>query len=314
MKPICLARQHEMRFKSGEGPCIWMQAKVVKKKNCAREYDCLDCRFDKAMQRTAEKNRRLTKAGRTTAGKQGKIIFWKDKLKKLSSARQPCIHHMKGQIEFRACHNAYNCNNCDFDQYFYDQYAVHAVVKPIDVLSVHGFKFPHGYYLHPGHTWIKIEEDATVRIGIDDFANRLFGPFDIIASPLMGKKIRKDHPDILLKRGDNQAGLLSPVSGVVTDINTDLREKGDLKGDDPYSKGWIMRVKTDNLRNDLKTLMIGGDITENLEKEVDQLYDIIEETAGPLATDGGLLGTDIYGNLPQMGWDRLTKTFLHTCA
>ncbi len=91
-----------------------------------------------------------------------------------------------------------------------------------------------------------------------------------------------------------------------------LREKGDLVGEDAYSRGWIMRVRTENLRRDLGTLMIGDETTESLEKEVGRLYEIIEETAGPLATDGGLLSDNIYGKLPQMGWERLTKTFLHT--
>ena len=37
-----------------------------------------------------------------------------------------------------------------------------------------------------------------------------------------------------------------------------------------------------------------------------------QEQAGPLATDGGFLSDDIYGKLPQLGWEKLTKLFLHT--
>lgn len=293
-------------------PCIWTQAKVVRKKDCRHDYECIDCRFDRMMHKAAEENRILRESGQSPSGARGRIVFWKDNLRKLPAWRQPCIHHMKGQIEFRACHNNYNCSNCDFDQYFYDQYAVHAVMKPVDVLSVHGFKVPHGYYLHRGHAWVKLEESETVRIGVDDFTIRLFGPFDRIVSPLMGKEISEGRPDIVLKRGKKEARMLSPVSGVVTAINPDLREKGDLAGEDAYSAGWIMRVRTKNLRGDLGKLMIGDETTESLEKEVNRLYDIIEETAGPLAADGGLLGDDIYGNLPQMGWERLAKTFLGT--
>jgi hypothetical protein len=39
---------------------------------------------------------------------------------------------------------------------------------------------------------------------------------------------------------------------------------------------------------------------------------VIEEKAGPLATDGGHLGSDIFGHLPQLGWETLTSDFLHT--
>jgi hypothetical protein len=39
---------------------------------------------------------------------------------------------------------------------------------------------------------------------------------------------------------------------------------------------------------------------------------MIEEVAGPLAADGGYLQEDIFGNIPDLGWKNLTKTFLKT--
>jgi hypothetical protein len=39
---------------------------------------------------------------------------------------------------------------------------------------------------------------------------------------------------------------------------------------------------------------------------------MIEEVAGPLAADGGHFAEDIYGRLPSLGWERLTKAFLRT--
>lgn len=292
------------------GPCIWMQAEVVDRKFCKHGYECIDCRFDRIMHRTAGENMRIRQAGGKVRGKRARIVFWKDNLRKLSPWRRPCLHHMKGRIGFRACHNSYHCHNCDFDQYFQDQYAVHAVVKPVDILDIQGFKVPHGYYLHRGHAWAKIEENSTVRVGIDDFAVRLFGPFDRVVSPLMGEKVTRGEPGIVLERSGREAKMLSPVSGVVTEINAELREKVDIGGPDIYAKGWVMRVRSDNLRADLRELMIGGETAGALEKEVDTLYEMIEETAGPLTVDGGVLSDDIYGKLPGLGWDRLTRTFL----
>jgi hypothetical protein len=43
---------------------------------------------------------------------------------------------------------------------------------------------------------------------------------------------------------------------------------------------------------------------------VARLYEVIEEVAGPLAADGGDLSHDIYGHMPQLGWERITKIFL----
>jgi hypothetical protein len=57
--------------------------------------------------------------------------------------------------------------------------------------------------------------------------------------------------------------------------------------------------------------MISGETKDFLEQEVSRLYQVIEQTV-PLATDGGHLGDDIYGKMPQIGWGKLTKLFLHT--
>ncbi len=293
-------------------PCIWMQAGVARQKFCNIDYQCEACRFDRALRRTARENSRLRQPGEIPQGKSGRIVYWKDRLRELPAWKQPCLHHMKGRIDFRACTHDYQCGNCEFDQYFSDQYTVHAVVRPVDVMDIKGFKIPHGYYLHRGHTWVKIEEGSTVRVGLDDFALRLLGPLDRVDAPLMGKEVRQDRDDILLSRSSNTARVQSPISGVVTDINPELREKGSLANQDPYTQGWVMRLHSQNLRQDIKNLMIGEQASQYLDGEIDRLYEVIEEEAGPLAADGGYLGDDIYGNLPQTSWQNLTRQFLRT--
>jgi glycine cleavage system H lipoate-binding protein len=292
--------------------CIWMQAGVVRHKWCNAGFQCESCRFDKKMQAVAWENKKLTASGRTPSGNKARIVFWKDKLKELPAWKRPCLHHMKNRIEFRACTNDYQCRSCEFDQYFQDQYTVHAVVQPVAVLDVHGFRIPQGYYLHPGHTWVKIEDNSEVRIGIDDFAMRVLGPLDNITAPLIGKELRQENRDISLKRGAREAKLLSPVSGVITAMNMDAVQQREGNNSDPYTDGWVARIHAPDLRRELRQLMIGAEAEHFLNREVDDLYQVIEEEAGPLAADGGLLGSNIYGNLPENSWNRLTKRFLHT--
>lgn len=298
---------------AGEGhPCIWMQSEVVSRKFCKINYDCPSCRFDKFLRLLADENKRLKEAGKAAKGKRGRIISWRDKLRARPPSKRPCLHHLKGRIAFKACTQEYRCVNCDFDQYFHDQYSVHAVVSPVDLLDIKGFRIPQGYYFHRGHTWIKIDEGSSVRVGIDEFALRLLGPLDRIEAPLMGKEVRQGRADIRVVRGPHQAKVLSPVSGVVTAINPKLREEGDLANQDPYSEGWVMSVHSNNLRQDLKDLMINTETGDFIGGEVERLYHVIEEVGGPLAADGGHLGNDIYGHMPQLGWERLTRDFLHT--
>jgi len=177
--------------------------------------------------------------------------------------------------------------------------------------TLKGYKSPQGFYLHRGHTWIKIEEGGEARIGLDDFALRLLGPLDGVEAPLVGKELKQDRADIEMKRGAHTAKVLSPINGVVTAVNADLRDRG-LTNSNPYSDGWIARIHSNSLRKDLKNLMIGNETGEFLRGEVDRLYQEIEQAAGPLSADGGQLGDDIFGNLPQIGWQRLTGLFLRS--
>ena len=122
-----------------QNSCIWQQSGVIRRKNCETGYRCEACRFDRALRRVARENRQSREQGTIPSGKSGKLVFWKDRLRELPPWKQPCLHHMKGRIEFRACTHDYQCGNCEFDQYFSDQYTVHAVVRPVDVLNIKGF-------------------------------------------------------------------------------------------------------------------------------------------------------------------------------
>lgn len=305
-----LARQNQTH---GKSDCIWMQAGVVRHKHCALDYDCPACHFDRTLQRVAVENQRIREQGGIPRGKRGRIVPWHNRLNELPASRRPCIHHLKGRISFRACPLEYRCGECEFDQYFEDQFSVHAVVRPVDVMDIEGFKIPQGLYLHPGHTWVKIESSATVRVGLDDFALRLLGPLEKVSAPYIGQEIRQGRGDFEARRGERKARFLSPVTSVVTAFNTRLMEtSGQPANADPYAAGWVLQAHSDSLRGELKNLMIGDETKTFYAREVERLYEEIEAAAGPLAADGGYLAEDIYGNLPELGWDRMTRLFLRS--
>ena len=290
--------------------CIWEQAGVVRHKDCRQDYHCLTCPYDKALQHVAEENKQSRIRGQAPVSKRGAIRHWKEQLSRLPPPQQPCIHSMKGEIEFRPCINAYECADCEFDHLFEDAYRVHTRISPVDFLDVKGVHLPQGFYLHLGHAWVKTEEAGFVRIGLDDFALRTLGRLDAFETPLMGKTVAQGRTGFTIRRRDDTAAVQAPVSGVVTEINTGLQDNPALAADDPYTQGWIMRLHSRSLRHDLKELMFGPETEAFLNQEVDRLFGLIEEYTGPLAADGGHLGHNIADHLPASAWKRLTGTFL----
>ncbi|MCU0560425.1 MAG: hypothetical protein MUD16_09560 [Desulfobacterales bacterium] len=294
----------------GGARCIWMQAGVVARKICRRDFACRDCAFDLALRRVVRENETRKRQGRPpAAGRRAAIVAWQERLNRLPLRRRPCLHHLKGRIGFRACTGDYLCGSCDFDQFFNDQYAVFAAVQPVSALNIHGVRLPQGVYLHPGHCWVGLEEEETVRIGLDDFSLRVFAPLDRVDAPLIGKRLRQNQPAIGLHRGERHAWALAPVDGVVTEVNPRLREEGLPAGGGDADR-WVLRAHAPELRKNLRGLMIGAQASAFLHTEIERLFRMVEETAGPLAADGGELGSDIYGHLPRLGWDELAAAFL----
>jgi len=290
--------------------CLWMQAGVVARKDCKDDFSCTTCRFDKAMREVCKNNSELFANGVKLETRKQKLVFWKDKLKGQPLHKRPCIHHMKGHIDYKNCPPKYHCIDCEFDQYFHDQFKVYTVVKPIEFNDINGVLLPSGYYLHSGHTWVKIEDNNNVRIGIDDFASRLLGKFDRIEVPLTGKEVFQGKTGLKAWRDDNLVEFQSPVSGVVTESNPVIRRKGEVINKSPYTDGWVMLVHCKNLKQDLKKLLFMDHKISFMEQEVENLMEIMENDTGLMAADGGNLGNDLYGNAPGLSWDRLIKRFI----
>ena len=278
-------------------PCLWMQSGAVDFKSCNNFYDCTSCKYDLGMQKRVDK---------------GQQISWQDAMRKRPSLDRICRHSLTNRIAKRACAYDYQCGTCDFDQFFEDAWSPRTGSMTFEVQNVKGFDVPMGYYFHNGHTWARIESGGYIRIGLDDFALKLLGKADAFDLPLMGKELDHEKVGWGLKRQDNLADILSPIDGVIVEVNSKARENPELANQDPYGNGWLFLVRTPDIKAGAKRLMADTDTLEWIHAEVGRLEGMIEKVAGPLAADGGYLTHDIYGNLPDLGWNNLTKRFLRT--
>ena len=280
-----------------EHPCLWMQAGVVEFKNCNNFYDCTRCKYDIGMRRQVGK---------------GKLISWQDAMRKRSGLDRICRHSLTNRIEARVCGYNYECSKCDFDQFFEDIATPKTASSIAEVQHIRGFDVPSDCYFHNGHTWARIESGGYVRVGMDDFAMKLLGSPDAFDLPLMGKELDQDEIGWGLERKGNLADVRSPVGGVILEVNSKIRENSQLASAAPFEEGWLFTLRTPDIKGTVKKLMGDTQSLDWMNGEVTRLEQMIEQVGGPLATDGGHLAGDIYGNFPDLGWKNLTKTFLKT--
>ena len=178
--------------------------------------------------------------------------------------------------------------------------------------EVFGFKVPTYIYLHRGHTWVVLEDGGRVRIGMDDFSQKLLGPGDKIRLPEIGTAIRHDEAALALFRRGEKAGVLAPLSGVVEAVNSKVLARPDLVHDDPYGEGWLMVVNPTNLKPDLDNLLFDQGNAAWIEDESHKLLAMLESSVGATLHSGGTIIDDVYGHYPQLGWARLVKEFLRS--
>ena len=278
-------------------PCIWMQAAVVKNKNCNKYFDCTSCKYDLGMKK------------KVAAGKQRS---WQEHMRLRPDIERVCRHSMTGRIGARLCAYDYQCGKCDFDQMFEDVLSAKATPIAGETTSVRGFAMPMDYYFHDGHTWARVESGGFIRIGMDDFTGKVFGKADGFELPLIGKELDSGEIGWGLKRTRNLADVRSPIGGVIVEVNPNIHEHPDTTNRDPYEEGWLFTVRTPDIKKSVKQLLTDKDSLGWMNGEVGRLEAMIEDTAGPMATDGGFLIDDIFGNLPDLGWTNLSKAFLKT--
>jgi glycine cleavage system H lipoate-binding protein len=124
----------------------------------------------------------------------------------------------------------------------------------------HVINVPAGLFIAPNHTWISIQPNGEVRIGLDDFALKLIAAaVDDVELPLLDDRVGKTSPLFSLYRGAKALDITSPINGQVTTVNDALHRDPALLSSAPYTKGWVCTLKANNLAEELRDLRLGED-------------------------------------------------------
>ena len=299
-------------LKIAQDECIWMKAKVVDFKICDRNYDCITCTFDKSMAKIVSKNRKQRELGLAPTTKRDRMKSWREHFNGLDSSQRQCRHMLSGRVDYKICPNAFECHSCEFDQLIENELTVLDPMSPVTLTNVSGYSLAAGYHYHRGHSWAMIDYGARIRVRLDDFVTRLFGPKKKLELPSLGDKVVQNDTGWILTRDDHRAEMLSPVEGIVTAVNQKVLDSPELAHKYPYEMGWLFMVEPARMKKNLRDLMSGEESVDWMHSETERLRDLVAQEYGATASAGGFPVDDIYGNLPEIAWDKLVREFLLT--
>ncbi|MEV4618773.1 glycine cleavage system protein GcvH [Asanoa sp. NPDC049573] len=95
------------------------------------------------------------------------------------------------------------------------------------------------------HLWVRPAGDATVRVGITDFAQDSLGDVVDVTLPDPGAGISADEACGEIESTKSLSDLVAPVTGTVRTRNDALDSSPEQVNEDPYGDGWLLEVSVD---------------------------------------------------------------------
>ena len=113
--------------------------------------------------------------------------------------------------------------------------------------------FPDDIHYAKSHEWAR-SEGETIKVGITDYAQDQLGDIVFVELPEVGDTLDKGEEFGTVESVKAVSELYMPVGGEVVAINDTLEDAPEKINNSPYSDGWMIEIKAENL-SELDDLM-----------------------------------------------------------
>ena len=102
-------------------------------------------------------------------------------------------------------------------------------------------KILEGLKYSESHEWVKVEGNVAI-IGVSDFAQKEMGDITYVDMPAVDDEVSAGEEFGALESVKASSDLISPVSGVVVEVNEELEDAPEKVNEDAYGS-WIIKVE-----------------------------------------------------------------------
>ena len=95
------------------------------------------------------------------------------------------------------------------------------------------------------HEWISIE-DGIATVGVTDFAQSELGDIVYVEVETLDEQIDVSEVFGTVEAVKTVSDLFMPLSGTIIEFNESLEDEPEMVNEDPYGKGWMIKIKLDN--------------------------------------------------------------------
>lgn len=112
------------------------------------------------------------------------------------------------------------------------------------------------------HEWLKVDGNIAT-VGITEFAQNELGDIVYVEVETVDEKLEKDEVFGTVEAVKTVSDLNLPVSGTIIEFNEELEDAPEIVNEDPYGKGWIIKVELDN-PEDIEDLLSAEEYEEEI--------------------------------------------------
>ena len=122
-------------------------------------------------------------------------------------------------------------------------------------------------YFNKEHLWVKVDGNEGT-MGLSDHAQQELGDILLVEPSGLDTEIEQSASFGQVESAKAVSDLISPMSGTVIEVNESLEDEPELINEDPYEKGWIIKLALKDVK-ELDNLMGEDEYTRYLQEELD---------------------------------------------
>lgn len=129
--------------------------------------------------------------------------------------------------------------------------------------------YPADFRYTKDHEWVQIS-GSVASIGVTDYAQHALGDVVFVELPKVGAKVKAGDVLGTVESVKAVSEVFSPVTGEITEVNSDLSTAPEKINQDPHRSAWLAKIKIENA-GEASKLMDAKTYTEYVaEKEKEQ--------------------------------------------
>lgn len=109
-----------------------------------------------------------------------------------------------------------------------------------------------------------LEQDGKYVIGLTDYAIEQLGDIVFLELPDVGAEFAKGEVFATIESVKAASEIYMPISGKITAINEAVVDNPELLNEDPYEKGWLVKIESETAVEDSVDLLEYEDYKEEI--------------------------------------------------